>query len=187
MSGARSPERIADAPSGSAGGTWTEDGRIVFAPLENQGLVEVPASGGAVRPLTSLNAQDQEIEHGWPHALPGGALVFTVSQQGRDPHIEVLSAEHSRPRLRVPIAGQAQFVESGHLVYSYLGNLMAVRFTLAEQRIFGVPAVIAKGIQTTGGFGTLGRSGFSVSRRGTLVWLRSSREDVTQQAGAREP
>jgi eukaryotic-like serine/threonine-protein kinase len=172
------PLRIVEAPSDSAGGTWTPDNRIVFAPLGNQGLMEVAANGGeTAAPLTSLNAKEEELEHGWPHALADGAIVFTVSQRGRDPHVEVLSRDKARQRLRVPIIGQAQFVETGHLVYSYLGNLMAVRFDPDVHSISDVPVAIAKGIQTLGGFGVLGRSAFSVSRTGTLAWLRASPDD----------
>ena len=109
--------------------------------------------------VTELNAAEDELEHGWPHALPDGSIVFTVSQRGRDPHLEVLSLKGERTRLRVPIIGQAQFVETGHLIYSFLGNLMAVRFDVDRSAIDGVPAVIAKGIQTSRGFGALGRSG----------------------------
>ena len=39
-----SPQRVVDAPPDSAGGTWTADNRIVFAPLGNQGLMDVPFS-----------------------------------------------------------------------------------------------------------------------------------------------
>jgi serine/threonine-protein kinase len=170
------PIRIADAPSASAGGTWTNDGRIVFAPLE-AGLVAVSASGGAVAPVTQVNAADDELEHGWPHALPGGSIVFTVSQRGRDSHLELLSPTGERTRMRVPIIGQAQFVETGHLVYSFLGNLMAVRFNLDEHATEGVPVAVAKGIQTSTGFGVLGRSGFAVSPTGTLVWLRAGSDE----------
>jgi Tol biopolymer transport system component len=172
------PQRVAEAPSDSAGGTWTPDGRIIFAPLGNLGLVQVAATGGTAVPLTSLNAADGELDHGWPHALPDGAIVFTVSQRGRDPHVEVLLSDNTRQRLRVPIIGQAQFVETGHLVYSYLGNLMGVKFDLEEHTTSDVPVAIAKGIQTSSGFGVLGRSGFSVSRTGTLAWLRSSPDDA---------
>ena len=42
--------------------------------------------------------------------FPDGSIVFTVSQRGSDPHIEVLSPEKQRTRLRVPIVGQAQYV-----------------------------------------------------------------------------
>lgn len=171
--GEQPPLRIADAPLDSAGGTWTTDGRIVFAPLGQAGLMQVPLAGGPVTPLTSLNAADGELDHGWPHALPDGSIVFTVSTRGRDPHVEVISTEKERTRLRVPIIGQAQFVETGHLVYSFLGNLMAVKFDPGRHAIDGVPAPIAKGIQTSTGYGALGRSGLSVSRTGTLVWLRA--------------
>ena len=109
--------------------------------------------------------------------FPDGSIVFTVSERGRDPHLEVLSPEKQRTRLRVPIVGQAQFVETGHLVYSFLGNLMAVRFNPEERAIDGVPVVVAKGMQTFGGFGALGRSGFAVSRTGTLVWLRAGAQE----------
>ena len=172
--------RVADAPGASAGGTWTADGRIIFAPLDT-GLMAVAARGGTVVPLTHVNAADDELEHGWPHALPDGSIVFTVSQRARDPHLEVLSPKGERTRLRVPAIGQAQFVETGHLVYSFLGNLMAVKFSSDEAAIDGVPAAIAKGIHTSTGFGVLGRAGFAVSRTGTLVWLRAA----TDQAKSR--
>ena len=170
--------RIVDAPAESAGAAWTGDGRIVFAPLSRRGLMQVTAAGGAAAPLTELNAADGELEHGWPHALPDGSIVFTVSQRGRDPHIEVVSADRKRTRLRVPIIGQAQFVETGHLVYSFLGNLMAVRFDVAERATDGVPVVMAKGVQTSSGFGALGHSGFAVSHTGTLVWLRAGDDEA---------
>ena len=178
LSGSGAPTRVADAPTESAGGTWTADGRIVYAPLGNAGLMEVPAAGGTPVALTSLNQDEAELEHGWPHALPNGSIAFTVSQRGRDPHVEILSAGKQRTRLRVPIVGQVQWVDTGHLVYSFLGNLMAVRFDPDEQEIQGVPVSIAKGIQTTAGFGTLGRSGFAVSRTGTLAWLRAGPDDA---------
>ena len=169
--------RVADAPAESAGAAWAGDGRIVFAPLSNKGLMQVAAAGGAASPLTELNAADGELEHGWPHALPDGSIVFTVSQRGRDPHIEVVSIDRKRMRLRVPIIGQPQFVDTGHLVYSFLGNLMAVRFDAGERATDGVPVVMAKDIQTSSGFGALGHSGFAVSRTGTLVWLRAGADE----------
>jgi Tol biopolymer transport system component len=177
VAGTDAPRRIADAPTDSAGGTWTHDGRIVFAPLGNQGLMQVSGGGGAA-PLTILNTADGELEHGWPHALRDGSIVFTVSERGRDPHLEVLSAARQRTRLRVPIIGQAQFVNTGHLVYSFLGNLMAVRFDPEKRAIDGVPATVAKGIHTSRGFGALGRSGLSVSPNGTLVWLRAGADEA---------
>jgi serine/threonine-protein kinase len=176
--GSAAPSKIADAPDDSAGGTWTDDGRIVFAPLGNRGLMEVAAAGGTPAPLTNLVARDGEIEHGWPQTLPGRAIVFTVSQRGRDSHLEVLSGEGRRTRLRVPVVGQSRFVDTGHLVYGYLGNLMGVKFDVDELNIVGAPAAIAKNLHSRSAYGSLGYSGFTVSRTGTLVWLRAGTEDM---------
>jgi Tol biopolymer transport system component len=171
------PQRICDAPADTAGGTWTDDGRIVFAAL-GDGLMEVPITGGTPVALTTLDVREGELDHGWPSALPTGAIVFTVAQRGRDAHLEVLTAAKKRIRLQAPVVGQAQFVASGHLTYSYLGNLMAVAFDTDELRTRGVPVMIARGIQTSPAASNLGRAGFSVSRTGTLAWLRSSSDDA---------
>jgi eukaryotic-like serine/threonine-protein kinase len=176
--GSAAPFRIADAPDDAAGGTWTDGGRIVFAPLGNLGLVAVAAAGGTPAALTNLITRDGELEHGWPQAMPGGAIVFTVSQRGRDSHLEVLSGTGQRTRLRVPVVGQSRFVSPGHLVYGYLGNLMAVKFDVDELKIVGAPATIAKNLHTRSTYGSLGYSGFTVSPTGTLVWLRASIDDA---------
>jgi eukaryotic-like serine/threonine-protein kinase len=172
------PVRIADAPVESAGGTWAEDGRLIFAPLGSRGLMAIASSGGTASALTTLAEGGGELEHGWPHAIPGGAVLFTVSVRGRDPHLEVLSPDGSRTRLRVPIWGQSHFIASGHVVYSYLGNLMAVKFDTERRAIQGAPVLVTRGVQTTHGFGALGRSGFAASREGTLIWLRATTDDV---------
>jgi serine/threonine-protein kinase len=179
VAGDGKPVRITSAPTESAGGTWTEDGRIIVAPLGNEGLLQIPASGGVREVLTTLNTREGEIEHAWPHAIPGGAVVFTVSERGRDPHLEILSSDGKRTRLRVPAVGQSQFVETGHLVYGYLGQLMIVPFDTDQLQIRGVPVPAAKGLQSGRGAGAQGRSGFAVSQTGTLIWLRSSTEDST--------
>ena len=181
LAGDTAATRVIDAPTESAGATWTPDGRIVCAPLGQSGLMAVAAAGGTSAPLTELNTADGELEHGWPHALPDGAIVFTASERGRDPHVEVLSTERRRTRLRVPIIGHAQFLDTGHLVYSFLGNVMAVTFNIDTHTIEGVPAPVAKGIQTSSGYGALGRAGLAVSRNGTLVWLRAGTDEARSQ------
>ena len=171
------PQRVCDAPIDSAGGTWTGDGRIVFAPLGGLGLMAVPATGGTPVAITTPSKKDAEIAHGWPHALPGGGIVFTVSYKGRDAHLGTVSASNVRGRELVPVFGQAEYVSTGHLVYSYLGDLLAVPFDAGGLRTRGVPVALARGIQSSGEFDELGHSGFAVSANGTLVWLPASAQD----------
>jgi hypothetical protein len=173
--------RVCDAPGESAGGTWTDDGRIVFAPLGGEGLFAISSSGGVPEHLTALDARAGEIAHGWPQALPGGGIVFTVSQRGRDPHLEILSAEKKRGTRLVPAIGQAEFVSTGYLVYSYLGDLYALPFDAEAGKATGVPVAFAKGVQTSSGFDQLGHSGFAVSRSGTLGWVRAGAGDADSE------
>lgn len=175
------PQRIADAPFGSAGGTWTPDGRIVFAPRGGIGLTAVPATGGGAERLTSINAKEGEVEHGWPHALPNGGLLFTVAERDRDPHLEVLGADKQRTRLRVPIIGQSHYLGSGHIVYGFLGNLMSVPFDAAESELRGVPVAAERGLQSSGGYGPLGKTGVAASREGTLIWVPAGANDATSE------
>ena len=178
ISGAEPPTRVADAPTDSAGGTWTHDGRIVYAPLGNVGLMEVSAGGGTPTAVTVLNRDDGELEHGWPHALPTDRSCLRSRSVGAIRTSKCSRRKGGGHDCALPIIGQAQFVETGHLVYSFLGNLMAVRFDPDKQATQGVPVAVAKGIQTSSAFGALGRSGFSVSRTGTLAWLRAGADDT---------
>jgi len=171
------PVKICEAPTNSAGGAWTPDGRIIFAPLGGAGLMSVAAGGGAPAGITTLNKKDGEIAHGWPLALPSGALVFTVSQKGHDAHLETLSVSNARASKLVPALGQAEYVATGHLVYSFLGDLFAVPFDSDELTPRGVPVSLARGIQSSGEFDQLGHASFAVSPNGTLAWLPASAED----------
>jgi len=169
--------KVCEAPFESAGGTWTKGGRIVVAPVDGNGLASVAASGGTLEPLTTLNKRDGEIAHGWPFALPGGGLVFTVSQKGRDAYLDTLDSSNHRGHRLVPAYGHANYVSTGHLVYSYLGDLYALPFDPEDLRAHGVPVAVTKQVQTLDGPALLGRAGFSVSSGGTLVWIPSTSDD----------
>ena len=69
------------------GGTWLEDGTIVFATQApgsftetgvGAGLFRVPDAGGTAERLTTVDPENGGSYHAWPTALPGGeAVVFT--------------------------------------------------------------------------------------------------------------
>jgi hypothetical protein len=103
--------------------------------------------------------------------------VFTVSQKGRDAHLETVSASNVRGREPVPVVGQAAYVSTGELVYSYLGDLLAVPFDAAGLTARGVPVALVRGIQSSSEYDGLGHAGFAVSPNGTLAWLPASVQD----------
>ena len=54
------------------GGTWSQDGVIVFAPNVTGPLYRVAASGGTPSPVTRLDVEAGEISHRDPWFLPDG-------------------------------------------------------------------------------------------------------------------
>jgi Tol biopolymer transport system component len=68
-----------DAPLASArGGSWLSDGRIIFASLAANGLLQVSASGGTPSPLTIRDSSRGEGFHLYPQVLPGGRFLYWV-------------------------------------------------------------------------------------------------------------
>jgi hypothetical protein len=54
------------------GGTWNQDGVILFAPSPIAPLYRISASGGAATLATTLDPSKNEVAHGWPYFLPDG-------------------------------------------------------------------------------------------------------------------
>jgi hypothetical protein len=65
------PITLCDAPDGR-GGTWNQDGIIVFAPTSSGVLHRVAASGGTSTAITKLDETGVETSHRWPFFLSDG-------------------------------------------------------------------------------------------------------------------
>src|SRR6202451_4266300 len=57
--------------NGYRGGSWSEDGTIVFPLQFTSGLYRIPASGGTPEALTHLDTQRGDITQRWPQLLTG--------------------------------------------------------------------------------------------------------------------
>ena len=121
--------------------------------------------------LTTPDASKGEGDHLWPQVLPGtDAVLFTVvpAQGGADlAQIWTLDLR-TRTRKLILIGGsQAQYVQSGHLVYARAGSLYAIRFDRARLETAGQPRVVVAGVATL----PTGTAEFDVSRAGTLIFI----------------
>jgi serine/threonine-protein kinase len=161
---------LADAPSGR-GGTWTEDGHIIFCPDLTQGvsLVRVSEGGGKVEPQTTL--AKGESWHRWPQMLPGDkALLYTslTVTYGLDgANIVVQSYPNGTPKTLIHGGYSARYVGSGHIVYVHDGTLFAVPFDLGHLELKGQPAPVVGGVTSD----QTGSAHFSVSDNGVVVYL----------------
>jgi Tol biopolymer transport system component len=167
-------ETLCDAPLGR-GGTWSRDGRILFAPNLSQPLFEIAATGGSARPLTEMEASRQEVTHRWPAFLPDGEhylfFIRTAAQASTGVYAGTLgSNEH---RLLISSGTNAVYAEPGYLLFGRGDVLVAQPFDAKHLQVHGAPVQVAQDVSMmpATNFGN-----FSASRTGTLVYISGAIE-----------
>jgi serine/threonine-protein kinase len=161
---------LCDTPNGR-GGTWTDDGTIIFARTGGmQSLMRVSSAGGKPEPIGKLN--EGEVTQRWPQMLPGGkALLYTSHTSGIDfdnANIVVQPLPAGARKVIHRGGYHGRYLPSGHLVYVHDGTLFAARFDLDRLEMIGQPVPVLERISC------LTRSGgvqLAASNNGTMVYL----------------
>jgi serine/threonine-protein kinase len=165
------PVSLCDAPE-NRGGTWSEDGTIVFMPRAayGMGLWRVSSEGGKPEILTSPDQSEGPTTDRWPQALPGGkALLFTAGVGVGDyESANILVQPLPRgPRKILHRGGYyPRYVQSGHLVFIREGTLFAAPFDARQLQLLGPPVPVVSGVRSDV---YTGPALFAVSDGGTLV------------------
>ena len=161
------PITICTVTGGSRGASWGPDDSIVFATSDpSTGLLRVPASGGEPEVITKPDAARDERDHHFPSVLPAArGVLFTITGAGGSHQVAVLDLKNGQRKTLIRSGGQAEYVETGHLIYADGGALWAVRFDLAALAVLGDPAPLVEQVLT------LGAADFTLSRRGMLVYV----------------
>ena len=167
-------EAVALCDAGAGGGSWSDDGTIVFS--STGGLAKVPSAGGAPEPLTTLDRQAGEVAHSWPQVLPAGqGVLFNAgtSLLNYEPDIAVYSFS-TKQRKTVHRGGiSPRYLPSGHLVYVTEGTLFAVPFDLTRLEVTGLPAPVLEGVVASPGVGGSQFSAqYSFSETGHLLYVK---------------
>jgi Tol biopolymer transport system component len=175
---------LCDAPN-DRGGSWGDDGTIVFTPDSRGALSKVSSAGGAPQPLATLDKQTSENTQRWPQVLPGAKTVlFTSSDTGGtigafDDADIVAYSMASGQRKRLQHGGfYARYLPSGQVVYMHEGTLFAVPFDLKRLEVTGQPAPILEGVLNVSLYAG---AQFSFSETGSLVYVagRSGGQNVS--------
>jgi Tol biopolymer transport system component len=177
---------LCDATQGR-GGTWTDDGTVIFSPtgMPTAVLWRVSATGGT--PAVFGAPSDGRTAQLWPQALPGGkGVLYTahpalVGFDAADLIVAPMAGGASKIVVRggyygryVPSGLGSPTREGGHLVYMRQGTLFAVRFDLDHLETVGqaVPALegLAANPASTGGVQ------LAVSSEGSMVYVPGAAE-----------
>ncbi len=171
------PVDLAPAATSSVGGSWGDDGQIVYAPSYAETLWTIPAEGGTPRPLTKIDGAAGELSHRWPCVLPGSASVlFAIKLSSNetldDAHIAVADVKTGAHRVLVEGGSMPRYLDGGRLVFARAGKLYAVPFDLASRSIHGAPVPVLDGVATVPNNGA---AWYDVTRAGMLAYATGGR------------
>src|SRR5262245_38590896 len=161
---------LADAPD-DRGGTWADDGFIIFSANPESGLLRVSSGGGKPEPLIKLD-QAAGGTHRWPQALPGGRAVLFIaglsSADFEDADIVVQSRDSGERKLVLHGGYYPRYLPSGHLVYMHQGILFTAPFDSDRLEITSQPVPAVEGVAASSNFGG---AQFSFSQDGSFVYV----------------
>ena len=168
------PTVICDVGLGR-GGTWNEEGVILFNSVNDGPLLRVSAAGGTPVPFTMIETARAENSHRWPHFLPGGRrfLYFVRSDSPETGGVYLGSLDQPQQKIRVldsstnAVYAPDRGKPSGHLLWVRDGTLMAQAFDLGQGRTIGEPLTVAEGV-AVGAASKL--AAVSASSDGTLLY-----------------
>ena len=141
------PIVLCDAAAGR-GGLWLDDGSIVFAPSQFEGLMRVGVAGGEPTPFTKL-ASD-EVGHRFPQPMPDGHLMYlSVNRTPEKSGTRLIAIDDPEPQLNFfATAGVAEYL-NGFLLFGRRGIiggsiLLAQRVVLPGGQLTGDPIEIGR-------------------------------------------
>jgi eukaryotic-like serine/threonine-protein kinase len=172
---ALAPTTICFAPSGR-GGTWTADGRILFATLASA-LWQVPASGGTPSPFTKFDAANGDAAHYWPQVLPGGRFLY-LAQSSKADASGIYSATLAKPndRVRLVTTDTNAIYASGYLLWMRGATLVAQPFDPVKLKLTGEPRPVA---DPAGKSAITGRMNVAASTNGLLLYSTIGSNQLT--------
>ena len=166
--------RFVGAPRGAS---WGDDGYIVFAVSQTEGLQRVPATGGEPATLTTPEQQKRH-QHTWPTVLPGGkSVAYSMFDVGAGTvRIDLVEVATKATKTLLTNGYGPVYARSGHLIFGTItplsrtqlrASLRAVRFDPDRGEIIGETVTMIDPIGAT----TESAISFDVSKTGDLVYV----------------
>ncbi len=181
LDGAR-VQTLCEAPTGR-GGTWNQDGTIVFTPSGHLGigLYRISASGGTPSQLTLPDQNLHEDSHRWPEFLPDGIhyLYSAINLSGRkDLHsIYMGSLNSNEKRFVTKASGNVAYVAPGYLLFYRDQTLFGQPFDVKSFQLTGEPVPVLTDVQF---LPRISKAAFAASSTGLLVAQGNADSGVAQ-------
>ena len=169
------PEIIANDVGTLVGGSWSDNGTLLFAAVgRTRDLYAVPAAGGAAKRIEVTGGP--EGMPGWPEFLPGSEDFIFLSQlparsiEESEVYLSTLrDGRAADPVLLMKNATAARYTPAGggRILFVRNDNLYAQTLNRKARRLQGEPELVQQSVASSPAFG---RAHFSVSRSGVVAW-----------------
>jgi Tol biopolymer transport system component len=154
------------------GGSWSNNGVIVFAPGDGRGLFRVQAGGGRPTPVTALDQRSGEMSHRFPWFLPDGRHFLYTALNSDPEKSAVYVADLDSPNRQqvVTVLSNALYAPPGYLLFLREQTLMAQPFDAAAAKITGDAIPIAEQVDVVA---NRLQGQFSASQNSVLAYMSS--------------
>ena len=164
-------QTLTDAPSGR-GGSWNQDGVIVFTPSGKlgQSLMQIPATGGTAKIISTLDTARGETSHRWPTFLPDGKhfvfMGFTVVAHSNNNAIYLGTLGSTEKKFLVDAMASPGFAAPDWVLFYRDDTLFAQRLDLRKLELTGPAKPILTEVQNAP---RIGRAAYSAANGGALM------------------
>jgi Tol biopolymer transport system component/predicted Ser/Thr protein kinase len=185
------PQTIVESPA-IGGGTWSQDGVILFATATVGGpILRVPAAGGSATSITPPDASGRQMGYTWPKFLPDGRhfLYFARSEDIGSGAICVGSLDSKETKRLLNSNSSAEYSPPGYLLFVRAGTLVAQPFDANRLEVRGEALPIAEGVLFSR---VSGRTAVAASANGVLAYRTVPSEGhlrlvFTDRKGSEQP
>jgi hypothetical protein len=171
--------RLADVNT-NIRGDWGRDGTILIG-LVGDGIYRVPATGGAMQRVTSLDRMRGETRHMLPQFLPDGRRFLYIAGSDR-PGQSILYAASldSDGRTAIMPTDSNVVLVPGYLLYVRERTLYAQPFDADRLQFRGEPHAVAQGLHSMPAIGAAVQTADFSATRETLAYRTSSAATVVR-------
>lgn len=155
-------EQDIDIPKG---GTWNQNGDILFSPRSGTGLYRISSRGGEATPVTHLDDSRGEFRDLFPQFLPDGRHFLYIHRAYPDYRGVFIGSLDSKDRKRILTNTKpVRYIEPGYLLFVQNDKLMVQQFDKIRLELTGEAIPIANDSS-----GPASGPDFSVSENNILV------------------
>jgi serine/threonine-protein kinase len=160
------------------GASWGDDNTITFATsAPGTGLWRVSADGGEPTIVTTGDPAQDGGTYSFPSVLPlGRGVLFTMATASQaDSSVVVLDLKTGQRKTLIRGGSDAQYAETGHLIFAASGALRAVRFDPVRLELLGDPVTVVDRVMVK----PTGAANYTISRAGRLVYIAAGLSEMT--------